>query len=844
MWYLRLLGDLSLEREGVTMRRFRAQKYASLLAFLALHPGRAFSRDELIDRFWPDADFEAGRICLRTALSSLRRQLSLPEGMGGGELFREGDRAAVALNPGVLTTDVLRFEQRIRRAASVRGSHEEIVLLSEASALYGGPLLPGLWDEWVLVERERLEEEYRRLLERFAVMEGTRTPASGSVRAKEPETPPARYPKDETPALLRLPLILSGYHGREAERGFLDAWLRGRALQDGPPRLVTITGLAGIGKTRLASEAAHRAAAAFPGAVCFVSLAPCADAGQIPEAIAAALAVERGSGRDPLEAVASLLEGVGPSLLILDNMEHLAEEGGALLVRALLARLSRLTILVTSRQSLQLEGEQVLPLGGLAPSAASALFVEKARSVRPDFAATEKTAATVTALCAQLDSIPLAIELCAAWAHLLSPGQMVERLNHRFDLLTSRRRDTAARHRSVHAALEWGFDLDPDTRLFFAALSVFRGGWTLAAAEAVTGDAGTLERLSLLRDRSLVVVDTENAPEGEMRCRFLETVREFADEQLTPEERETFRRRHLAYFLDFARTISSHLVETNAESWFTALEREDANIRAAITFGVEGTADEITDTLRLIQELRWPWWVRGHHPDVRGWILRAYENRDRLTGVHRADLLTHAALYREAREAECCCHEAIALAEAAECPLATCGPYRNLAVLAEERGDWAEGIAYLERAVAVHEDRQEIEAVGYYLADIAGLYVRAGQWEAAHPVLQRCRAIACAADNSGSVAKIDLALAGLELKEGRGDVAERLCRQSLDVFRQKGETWNIADTLKTLGASLRIQNRNEEGRAYLNESLILFVQLSDAGQVNVVRSLLDAHEDL
>lgn len=823
------------------MRRFRAQKYASLLAFLALHPNRAFSRDELIDRFWPDADFEAGRMCLRTALSSLRRQLSLPEGAGKGELFREGDRATVVLSPGVLTTDVARFEQFARRAASAHGAREEAHLLREASTLYAGPLLPGLWDEWVLAERDRLEQEYRRLKARLKEIETAVSSRSGETDAGEAYSvsPHAPYPKEEKPALLRLPLLLSSYHGREGELRFLDTWLRGRALQNHPPRLVTVTGLAGIGKTRLAAEAVYRASETFAGAVCFVSLAPCADAGQIPEALAAALAVERGSGRDPLEAVAGLLEGLGPSLLILDNLEHLAEGGGALLVRALLARLPCLTVLATSRQPLQLDGEQVLPLGGLSPSAASALFVEKARSVRPDFAATEKTAVIVTALCAQLDSIPLAIELCAAWAHLLSPGQMIERLNHRFELLTSRRRDTSARHRSVHAALEWGFDLDPDTRRFFAALSVFRGGWTVAAAEAVTGDSRTLERLSLLRDRSLVVADVENAPEGEIRCRFLETVREFADEQLTEEVRAECQHRHWRYFRDFAHSVSAHLTEANAEFWFAALEREDANIRAAITSGVEGTPDEITDTLRLINELRWPWWVRGHHPDLRFWIQRAHANRDRLSGVHRADVLSHAALYLDAEEGEQCCYEAIALAEAAGCPLATCGPYRNLAVLAEQRGAWQEAVTCLEQAVAVHEARQETGAVGYYLADIAGLYIRAGRTEAARPVLERCRAIACATDNSGSVAKIDLALAVLALTAGDEAGAELLCRRSLIVFQQKGETWNIADTLKTLGSALYGQGRWDEGATCLRESLTLFERVSDRGQAAIVRTILD-----
>jgi predicted ATPase len=327
------------------------------------------------------------------------------------------------------------------------------------------------------------------------------------------------------------------FFGREEEIAWLTA-----ALRVPETRLVTLTGPGGSGKTRLAIAVAGRLQEEYTGGEpagtggpWFVPLAEVAEAWRIGDAIREAMHLPPSADGEPLEQVVAALSPQ-PSLLVLDNFEQLVGEG-ALTVRSLLERVPRLTCIVTSRQRLNLAAEQefpVLPLpvpvvrGKLRvespakthpsdrsdPSDLSTpnsqlptlldcpsvqLFVDRARAVRRDFQVTERNAAAVAELCVRLEGLPLAIELAAARAQVLSPEQMLGQLKRRFDLLVSRQQDMAPRHRSLRAAIEWSFHLlPPDLRQFFTRLSIFRGGWTLEAAEAICGEevgcsAGTRE---------------------------------------------------------------------------------------------------------------------------------------------------------------------------------------------------------------------------------------------------------------------------------------------------------------------------------------------------------------
>ncbi len=312
---------------------------------------------------------------------------------------------------------------------------------------------------------------------------------------------------------------------------------------DPETRLVTLLGPGGTGKTRLAIELA-RALAPAPGAVWFVPLADLSEAVHIPGAILESMAVSPSPG-DPLAKVASQLSG-RKTLLILDNAEHLLPEAAAIL-GTLSTAVPDLRLLVTSRRPVGLAFERrfsvpplTVPAGPdslerLAELESVELFLDRAQAVRPDFQLSAANAAAVAQLCARLEGIPLAIELAAARAQVLTPAQMLQRLRHRLDFLAARGRDVEHRHHTLRAALEWSYRLLPaPLKQFFTALAVFRTSFTLEAVEAVCGEATALDLLAELMECSLLH-SAEGA--GGMRYHLLDTVREYAAEKVAPSER-------------------------------------------------------------------------------------------------------------------------------------------------------------------------------------------------------------------------------------------------------------------------------------------------------------------
>jgi predicted ATPase len=388
----------------------------------------------------------------------------------------------------------------------------------------------------------------------------------------------------------QLPPPLTRFFGREEEIANLR-----RSLREPQTRLVTLTGPGASGKTRLALAVAEELRERYRGAVWFVPLADLLDVGQIVDSVGAALGLDRVPAADPLEAVALFLSDQ-PSLLVLDNFEQLVEEG-APEVRRLLDRVPTLTCLATSRQRLGLTGEREFVVHPLpvpyspetveetARFPSVQLFVDRAQAVRADFQATRANAAALAELCRRLEGLPLALELAAARSSLLSPAQLLEQLTRReggpWAMLGSRQRDATPRHRSLRAALEWSYQLlAPELQQFFARLSVFRGGWTLEAAQAVCQAGDALDLLEQLRDGSLITVDTT---EGEGRYRLLETLREYAWEQLAAAgARRERMRRHAAFFLAVAERADHALDSEDGVERLQEVQREYDNMQAAL----------------------------------------------------------------------------------------------------------------------------------------------------------------------------------------------------------------------------------------------------------------------
>jgi predicted ATPase/DNA-binding XRE family transcriptional regulator len=330
------------------------------------------------------------------------------------------------------------------------------------------------------------------------------------------EAPQSGGPLDPGPGVLPAPLTALLGRAREVEE--VSALLLREEV-----RLLTLTGPGGVGKTRLALQVVGSLSEHMAGGVTFVDLTPLRDARLVPHAIAQALGLAERGGQRLLEALVAYLQA-RPMLLLLDNAEHILEAVAE--VAALRAACPALRLLVTSRVALRVQGEQVYPVPplalpttgevtspeGLEQVAAAALFVQRARAVRPDFALTEVNAAAVAAICARLDGLPLAIELAAVRVESLTAGGIAARLDDSFRLLTGGARDALPRHRTLRAALDWSYDLlSPPEQQLLERLVVFAGGWTLPAAEVIcTGgaveDQAMLDLLSELVHKSLVQI--------------------------------------------------------------------------------------------------------------------------------------------------------------------------------------------------------------------------------------------------------------------------------------------------------------------------------------------------
>ncbi len=424
-----------------------------------------------------------------------------------------------------------------------------------------------------------------------------------------------------------LPLPLTKLLGRVDDLRAIVAALGSREI-----RVLTIVGPGGIGKTRLAIEAANQAWADFADGAFFVSLAVTRDPGLVPSLIARELRLT--AVRKPMpEALRDYLRE-REVLLVLDTFEHLLT--AAAFVAELAVACPRLTFLVTSRAPLRVRGEHEVQLAPLAVPdrservpdldayPATALFLERAHAVKPDLVLGEKQRAAIAQICRRLDGLPLALELAAVRLRHLPLATLQEQLDHRLNVLVGGPRDLPARHQAMRETIGWSYDLlQPAEQQRFRQLSVFAGGWTLTAAESIAadgGDGGLLPDLSVLIDNNLVTVDEK--ADDEPRWGMLDVIREFAGEQAKANGEATeLARRHAIVFAELAEAAEPELGRSKQESWYRRLQAEQDNLRAAIAWSLE---DEEPTLAQRIAGALWLFWRRhGDYTEARLWLDRA-----------------------------------------------------------------------------------------------------------------------------------------------------------------------------------------------------------------------------
>ena len=599
-WQLALLGRVEARNGDLVITRFNSQPTAALLARLALWPQRTHAREELAELLWPGAAPEAGRNRLRQALSTLKRLLE-PPGREGPPSF-VADRHGVRANPEALVCDALAFERACRQ-------HRP----DEARALYVGELMPGFYADWIQDERRRLADLHEQLPLPQASRPGPpadAAPAPVGSSLPAPAAPP------------QLPAYLTRFFGREAECAqLLDAI--------GRFPLVTLTGFGGCGKTRLALEVAQRAAG-FDH-VAFVPLADCSSVVQAAAQLCTSLHLGA-STQDAVDQVAKAFEQ-RRVLLVLDNFEQLVAGGGDTLVEALLARMPGLHLVVTSRRVLGLSGERELPLAPLplpeaglalellAVNPGAALFVDRARAVRPDFQVTARNHEALAALCRALEGVPLAIELAAARSRAFSLRELhdalVGALGQPLSLLerTGPRAGRQPRHDSLRGAIEWSWRLlDAPQQAFLASLSVFRGSWRAADAAAVCETPQAAERLEALVADSLL--GAEQRPDGSLRFRMLALIRDFVAARLAPERARELRQQHRAQVLAGALGLQARGA--------AALDADELpNVAQALRSALDDAEPELALTLAVA--LRSHWDSQGVDPELLALLRRAVD---------------------------------------------------------------------------------------------------------------------------------------------------------------------------------------------------------------------------
>ncbi len=848
---IRLFGGVEVQVQGQPLPKLRSRKEVQLLALLTLAQGRTRQRSALAQTLWPFPDHSVDQAAryLRRSLSELRKAL-------GTEAYRLPIQAdhTLCLDLEGAEVDVVAFDRALQEG--------NVAALESAVALYRRPLLLGHTETWAEEEREVYRQRCMRALRMLnghaqqqndlpsqiawlqqavvleptaeaihrALMEAQTDHGESAAallvyqelsrrlhrlcnRAPDPLTTAVyRKIRDGKPSpplapttLLSpvrspagyLPHPLTSILGREEETQAVR-----RCLERG--RLVTLTGIGGVGKTRLAIHVARLAAAEYPDGIWFIDLADLTNSELIPERIAGVLEIDLRTNPGQA-ALRTLQEHLGPrqALLILDNCEHL-HAACAGLAQALLNRCGSLRLLATSRRPLGLIGEnlyRVPPLRMPDPSTLSGadgdvwkqvdsypavqLFAERASAIRSDFYLHADNIRSIVRICAYLDGIPLAIELAAARVGLMTVEQIARKLDDRFALPAQSGPTTPPRQKTLRALIDWSYDLlTPAERTLMMCLSVFRGSWDVIAAQAVcAGEDLDPDRIARgiegLVDHSLVLAEPGRE---QTRYRMLETVRRYGQDRLeqTALEPEVWAR-YRDHFLTMVTQLQRDMHGPDQVKALAWLERENENLRAVLACCLE--REEGESALRLAGLLWRFWYVRGYYAEGADWLERslaaAGETKDivllkALTGAGNIAYATSRLPY-----ARLCYTRSLEIQRARGDRRGVAAALSSLANVAQEEGDYAGARSLFESALEVFRSLEQSQDIARTLGNLALVYAAEGDYDPALP----------------------------------------LHHESIALFRRSGDGHNLAHSVNLLADTLLSRGDLAEAEACLQESL-------------------------
>jgi predicted ATPase/DNA-binding SARP family transcriptional activator len=821
---------------------------------LLLRANEIVSRDDLIDELWSEQPPETAANTIQVHVSQLRKALT-GDGVDGADVLATRSPGYVlSVDPDHL--DAHRFERLVTLADEARSAGDAVTAsasLAEAESLWRGPALADVArEQFTRPEIARLEEmrlraledridsdlelgrhvelvgEISSLVERHPLRERLREQLmlalyrSGRQADALAAYQDARTKLDEelgiapSPALsdlqrsiLRQDEAIAGTRqpvsraAREALPDFLTPFV-GRAdevevvvelVRREDVRLVTLTGLGGMGKTRLAVEAARALAPEFGESVAFVPLATIVDPDLVAPTMVQVLGAEE-AGSTPEQTLESHL-AARRTLLVVDNLEQVVAAGE--LFSQLLRAAPGLKLLITSRAPLRLEGEHEYTLPALPVEDSVALFTERAEAVNPSFAVTDSTGPAVVELCARLEGLPLAIELAAARTRLLTPAAMLDRLDRRLDLLAAGPRDVPGRHRALRLTLDWSFELlSPAQQRVFARLGVFVGTWDLDAAEAVCGDRDgfVLDHVSAVAEESLI----RREPGEEARFAMLETVREYALERLrASEEEDDARARHARYFAAFAEKSHNALGGPEQAEWLARLAREHDNLRAAQAYFKE--RDELELLLQMCAALWRFWQIHGHLDEGRRaleFALAARIDGDplvRVRALNGAGVL--AAEQGDFEAAESFFEPALVLVRGLGDHERTATVLVNLGNLGLYARDFARARRLYEESIeyASRSGSPVVEAIAR--ENLGLLALDQGDLARAVDLLEESARLASGVGDDRGRSSSTRALAAALLESGETDAAKERLVESLELARRLGELNGIAYCLDT-----------------------------------------------